>query len=134
MEFANTLQRYRREAEGGPHAETYAEAVDALLLVLAPLTPHLAAEAWERRHGDGARIHTVPWPAYDPALAAAETVTMVVQVNGKVRDRIEVPADIDGDEARRLALALAKVAEALDGGEPARVVVVPPRLVNVVLP
>jgi leucyl-tRNA synthetase len=58
---------------------------------------------------------------------------MVVQVNGKVRDRIEVPADVDGDEARRLALASPKVAESLDGAEPARVVVVPPRLVNVVL-
>ena len=133
MEFANMLQRYRRETAGGPHAETYDEAVDALLLVLAPMVPHLAAEAWENRHGEGARIHTMPWPTFDPALAVAETVTMVVQVNGKVRDRIEVPADVDGDEARRLALASSKVAEALDGGQPARVVVVPPKLVNVVL-
>jgi leucyl-tRNA synthetase len=133
MEFANTLQRYRQQATGGPHAETYAEAVDALLLVLAPMVPHLSAEAWEQRHGEGSRVHAQTWPGYDPALAAAETVTMVVQVNGKVRDRIEVPADVDGDEARRLALASAKVVEVLDGVDPARVVVVPPRLVNVVI-
>jgi leucyl-tRNA synthetase len=97
------------------------------------MVPHLSAEAWEQRHGEGSRVHAQTWPGYDPALAAAETVTMVVQVNGKVRDRIEVPADVDGDEARRLALASAKVVEVLDGVDPARVVVVPPRLVNVVI-
>ncbi len=133
MEFANALQRYRRETPDGPHAETYAEGVDALLLVLAPMAPHFSAEAWERRHGPGARVHTTPWPPYDPALAVAETVTLVVQVNGKVRDRLEVSAEIDEGEARRLALASPKVLEALDGAEPVRVVVRPPRLVNVVV-
>jgi leucyl-tRNA synthetase len=96
------------------------------------MAPHLSAEAWCRRHGEEARVHLEPWPTFDPALAEAETVTLVVQVDGKVRDRIEVDAGIEEDEARRLALASVKVAEALDGTEPARVVVRVPRLVNVV--
>jgi len=133
MEFANTLQRYRREAPGGPHRATYDEAADALLLVLAPMVPHVTAEAWERRKGEGARVHAQPWPSFDPELARAEQVTMVVQVNGKVRDRIEVTPDISEEEALRLARASARVAEAMGGAEPARVIARPPRLVNIVL-
>ena len=94
MEFVNLLQPYVRD---GGHAEVVGEAVDTLLLLLAPMTPHLTAEAWERRHGD--HIHLRPWPVADPELAAEESVTMVVQVNGKVRDRIEVAPDITEEEA-----------------------------------
>ncbi|MHB8680536.1 MAG: leucine--tRNA ligase [Acidimicrobiales bacterium] len=132
MEFANTLQRYRREAEGGIHGPTVDAAADTLLLLLAPMAPHVTAEAWERRHGQGARLHAQSWPTFDPALAKEDTVTLVIQVNGKVRDRVEVDADIAEDAARRLALASPKVADALGGKEAARVVVRVPRLVNVV--
>ncbi|HML00816.1 MAG TPA: class I tRNA ligase family protein, partial [Acidimicrobiales bacterium] len=134
QEFSNTMQRYRRQASGGLHQPSYAAAADALLLVLAPMTPHVAAEAWERRKGEGARIHGERWPTFDPELAKAETVTMIVQVDGKVRDRMEVDVEIDEAEARRLALSSPKVAQALDGGAPAQVIVRAPRLVNVVLP
>jgi leucyl-tRNA synthetase len=132
MDFTNTVQRYRREAPGGPHGPSAAAAVDALLLLLAPMTPHVAAEAWERRHGEGAVIHAERWPTFDPELAAPERVTMVVQVNGKVRDRIDVAPDITEEEATRLALASERVAGVLAGSEPARVVARPPRLVNIV--
>ena len=132
MEFANTLQRYRRESERGAHRPSYDAAADALLLVLAPMAPHVTAEAWEHRFGPDARLHAQPWPAFDPELAREATVTMVVQVNGKVRDRIEVTPEIPEDDARALALSSAKVLEALNGAEPARVIVRPPRLVNVV--
>ena len=114
-----------------PTPTVRAEAVDTLLLVLAPMTPHLAAEAWERRHGD--HVHARPWPEADPALTVAESVTMVVQINGKVRDRIEVAPDVGDDEAERLALASPRVVEALGGGEAKRVIVRAPRLVNVVV-
>ncbi len=127
MEFVNVVQPYAR---GDGHADVVAEAVDTLLLLLAPMTPHLTAEAWERRYGD--HIHVHPWPVSDPALAVEETVTLVVQVNGKVRDRIEVDPGIDEDEAARLALASAKVVEQLAGAAPRRVISRPPRLVNIV--
>jgi leucyl-tRNA synthetase len=127
MEFVNLVQPYAR---GNGHADVVAEAVDTLLLLLAPMTPHLAAEAWERRHRDHIHVHS--WPVSDPALAVEETVTLVVQVNGKVRDRIEVDPGINEDEAAALALASPKVVDELAGGQPRRVISRPPRLVNIV--
>jgi leucyl-tRNA synthetase len=132
MEFTNTLQRYRREAPGGPHQPTFDAAVDAMLLLLAPMAPHMSAEAWERRHGPGARVHAEAWPTFDEALAQEDVVTMVVQVNGKVRDRVDVAPGISEDEAVRVALALPKVADSLAGTEPRRIIARPPRLVNIV--
>ncbi len=131
MEFANRLQRYSRSVHG-PHGDEWDEAVDSVLLLLAPMAPHMTAEAWERRHGEGARIHAQSWPVADPELSHVDRVTMVVQVNGKVRDRIEVDAGIDAEEATRLALASERVTEVLGGKEPSRLIARPPALVNVV--
>jgi leucyl-tRNA synthetase len=128
MEFVNLLLPYVRT---DPHAEVAKEGIDNLLLLLAPMTPHLAAEAWERRNGD--HIHLRPWPEADPALVAEESVTMVVQVNGKVRDRIQVPPAVSEEEAQGLALASPSVVDALNGAAPKRVIVRPPKLVNIVL-
>jgi leucyl-tRNA synthetase len=128
MEFVNLLAPY---AKAGGRAEVVDEAVDTLLLLLAPMTPHLTAEAWERRHGD--HIHLRPWPVADPALLVEDTVTMVVQVNGKVRDRIDVAPGISEAEAESLALASPPVVEALADGRPTRVIARPPKLVNVVV-
>jgi leucyl-tRNA synthetase len=125
MEFTNLL--YKHVQAGA----SVGDAADKLLLVLAPMTPHVTAELWERRH-PGEHIHTQRWPAFDPALASALTETMVVQVNGKVRDRIEVDAGIDEADMERLALQSPKVQAALDGGEPRKVIARPPRLVNIV--
>jgi len=133
MEFTNALARYRREAPGGPHRPTFDAAADALVLLLAPMAPHLSAEAWERRRGAGARVHGESWPTFDPVLAKEDVVTMVVQVNGKVRDKVEVAADITEDEAVRLARSLDKVIDALGGAQPTRIVARPPRLVNIVV-
>jgi leucyl-tRNA synthetase len=133
MEFSHALQRYQSDKPDGPHRATNDAASDALLLVLAPLVPHIAAEAWERRHGEGAMVHAESWPSFDPELARAESVTMVVQVNGKVRDRIEVSPDITEEEALRRAAASERVVSALGGAEPSRVVARPPRLVNFVI-
>ncbi len=123
MEFANLLQR-----EG-----TTDFAVDTLLLLLAPMAPHISAELWERRHGAGTHVHAQRWPVADPALARADRVTMVVQVNGKVKDRIEVDPEIDEAGAEAVALASPSVREALDDAHPKRVIARPPRLVNLVM-
>jgi leucyl-tRNA synthetase len=106
-------------------------AVDTLLRLMAPMTPHITAELWERRH-DGEHIHTQQWPTADPAMLVVDAVTMVIQVNGKVRDRIDVDPSIDEAEAERLALASDKVQEQLAGAAPKKVIVRAPRLVNVV--
>ena len=108
------------------------DSVLTLLTLMAPVTPHVAEELWEQL-GQGYSIHQQPWPEADAALAADELITLVVQVNGKVRGKVEVPADIDEPEARRQALALPNVARAADGREPRRVIYVPGRLVNIVV-
>jgi len=109
------------------------QVAEAFLRLLAPFAPHLCEELWERL-GHGESVAFAAWPGFDPALAAEDTVTMVVQVNGKVRDRITVPAAIGEEEAKALALASEKVAPYLKGGAPARVVARPPGLVNIVVP
>ncbi|OFW66135.1 MAG: leucine--tRNA ligase [Actinobacteria bacterium RBG_16_68_21] len=107
------------------------EVAEAFVLMLAPMAPHVAEELWERL-GHQPSIAYVPWPEYDPELAREETVTMVVQVNGKVRDRIEVSPEIGESEARSLALASERVQVYLSG-EPDKVIVRAPTLVNVVV-
>jgi leucyl-tRNA synthetase len=107
--------------------------VDTLLLLLAPMAPHVTAELWERRRGDGARVHAQRWPIADPAMLSEERVTLVVQVNGKLRDKVEVAASSSSDDVIAAALASPKVSALLDGRQPARVVARPPNLVNIVL-
>ncbi|MFN2505947.1 MAG: leucine--tRNA ligase [Acidimicrobiales bacterium] len=127
MEFTNLLTK-RGSADG----DALGFAVDSLLLLMAPMAPHVTAELWERRH-PGERVHDQSWPQADAALAAVEVTTMVVQVNGKVRDRVEVAAAVDAREMERLALALPKVQAALEGRQPRKMISVPPKLVNVVV-
>jgi len=122
MEFSNLLYKQGRTDF----------AVDTLLLMMAPMVPHITAELWARRH-DGEHIHEQPWPVADPEMARVETVTMVVQVNGKLRDRIEVAADIDDAEAERLALASVRVADVLGDRGPKKVIARAPKLVNLVV-
>jgi len=129
MELVNTLSRYVREDEG-PHARVLAEAIDSILLLLAPMAPHLPAELYERR--TGRHVHEEPWPTFDPQLVTAATETMVIQVKGKVRDRVEVDPEISEEEAISLALASEKVIDELGGTSPARVIARPPKLVNIV--
>ena len=130
MEFTNFLQAVK----GTPaiSGQTWEEAVQALLLMLAPFVPHIAEELWART-GRPYSIHQQSWPQYDPELARAETVTLVIQVNGKVRDRVQAPSDISAEEAKRLALESERVRRVLDGRPVSDVIVVPGRLVNVVV-
>jgi len=106
-------------------------ACDVLIRLLAPFAPHIAEELWARR-GGAFSVHQQPWPEYNPELVVEEAVTLVVQVNGRVRDRIIVPTGIADDEARRLALESERVRPYLKG-EPRKVLVVRSRLVNIVV-
>jgi leucyl-tRNA synthetase len=129
MEFTNELYRYVK-IEGGPRRETLSFAVDTLLLLMAPMAPHVTAELRELRHGDD--IHRLPWPMAEESMLMVETVTMVVQVNGKVRDRIEVPAGIDAADAEARALASENVQLHLGNKPPRKIICKPPGLVNFV--
>jgi len=108
------------------------EAATALVLMLAPLAPFAAEELWREALGNPESVHRAAWPAFDPGLAAVERVTMVVQVDGKVRDRLEVDASSTDEACRELALVSEKARRAIDGREVARVIVRAPRLVNIV--
>jgi len=129
MEFSNDLYRYV-QAPDGPRAETLAFALDTMLELMAPMAPHITAELWQRRRGG--HVHEQPWPQADPAMLVVDTVTMVVQVNGKVRDRLEVPSGIDAAEAERVALGSDKVQAHLGDNPPRKVITRPPSLVNIV--
>jgi len=101
-------------------------------LALSLFSPHIADELWEALGHSEAALD-VTWPAYDAALAAEEEIEIPVQVNGKLRARIRVPAGAPEEEIRQRALAEPKVAQALDGRQPAKVIIVAQKLVNVVL-
>ncbi len=106
-------------------------AVDMLVLLLSPFAPHITEELWQRRGGVGS-VHQQSWPTYDPSAAKESTVTFVVQVNGKVRDRIEVLAGTKEDAAHAAALRSPKVEQAMAGKAAVRIVFVPDRLINIV--
>ena len=129
MEFTNALYKYRETQAGTP---AWDEAIKTLLLLMAPVTPHIAEELWTRR-GQPYSIHQQAWPQWDPAIAAEEMVTIVVQVNGKVRDRFEAPATITEAEAKQKALATDGAKRNMDGKSPKKVLYVPGRLVNIVV-
>ncbi len=129
MKLTNTFYRLRESCEG---AREWDEALATMLLLMAPVTPHIAEELWERR-GRPYSIHTSEWPTYNAELAAEEDVTVVVQVNGKVRDRLLLPAGADEAASRAAALASPRVAELLEGKTPRKVIVVPGKVVNIVL-
>ena len=107
-------------------------AIRALALLVAPMTPHLAEEAWADM-GEQGLIAEAAWPAVDPALLVEDEVTIACQVMGKLRDTITVPKGTSKDELERLALAAPNVARTLDGATPKKVIVVPDRLVNLVI-
>jgi leucyl-tRNA synthetase len=130
MELTNAMQE-AKDAGAAP-GPVWAEAQDALLRLMAPITPHIAEELWTRS-GKPYSVHTQPWPKADEAAAREDEVTLVVQVNGKLRDRITVPAGLSEAEAKERALASEAVRQALGGKEPKQVIVVRGKLVNIVV-
>jgi len=132
MEMVNAVYAYRELPEDQQDPAALREALELIVLALAPFAPHVAEEAWEML-GHSSSVHLEAWPQYDPAAVVEAEIELVVQVNGKVRDRVRVPRDADEETVRQAALASAKVQEFLNGKEVARVIVVPGRLVNVVV-
>ncbi|HFA59473.1 MAG TPA: leucine--tRNA ligase, partial [Rhodospirillales bacterium] len=107
------------------------EALEAAVLLLSPIVPHITHHLW-RRLGHAEAVIDVPWPEPDPDALVREEIELVVQVNGKVRSRIRVPADADREAIEQAALADERVRRFVGDGEVRKVIVVPGRLVNVV--
>jgi leucyl-tRNA synthetase len=128
MELMNDMARLKPQTYGTP---AWNEAVEIYLKMLAPVSPHITEEMWTML-GKPYSIHTQSWPKVDEAAAADEEITLVVQINGKVRDRITVPANVTEDEAKKIALASEVVQKSLDGKAPRQVIYVKGRLVNIV--
>jgi leucyl-tRNA synthetase len=129
MILSNGLADYLADR---PRRDTADEVLRMLLLMLAPMAPHVSSELWEMR-GYGGMLADQAWPEWDDELAREDTVTMIIQVNGKVRDRMDVPAGISETEAEKLALESEKARAFIDGQQVRKVVARPPRLVNIVV-
>ena len=131
-ELTNALLASRDRATAEAERAAVSEGIETLVLLLSPFAPHLCEELWEvLGHDDTLTWH--PWPEADAALAAAQEVTIVVQVNGKLRDRLTVPAGTPEEELQRLALESAKVQKHLSGKTPRDIIILPDRLVNFVV-
>ena len=128
MEFNNALLK----AKDTPVVQSAAwpEATHALILMLAPIAPHLAEELWERI-GQPYSVHQQSWPKWDEAAAADEVITLVVQVNGKVRDHLSAPVGISEDEAREMAFASANVQRHIADKSIVTAIYVPDKLLNI---
>jgi leucyl-tRNA synthetase len=133
MKYVNGLQEIlgKGALEGRSQSLALSEALETLVLLMAPGAPHSADELWAGLGHQGFTLD-VAWPAYDPTLAAEESVTIAVQVNGKLRDTFDAPASADNEELEMAAKALPKVQPHLEGKTVRKVIVVPGKLVNIV--
>ncbi|ATW25367.1 leucine--tRNA ligase [Candidatus Formimonas warabiya] len=133
MEMVNAMYNYRdKTGEQGGNPAVIKEAVEKLLLMLAPLAPHIAEELWHLAGKTGS-IHQESWPAYEEEALKQDTVNIVVQVNGKIRDRLDVAAGLDGESLKEVILASEKLAQWTTGKTIVKVVTVPNKLVNIVI-
>jgi leucyl-tRNA synthetase len=131
MELTNLMYEVSNSLEQGARSAAIDEAIETLIPLLSPFAPHIADELWEAIGEKGFLYHG-SWPEADASVAAADEITLVVQVNGKVRDKLMAAAGADNATLEAMALASPKVLEHLQGRPPKKVIVVPGKLVNVV--
>jgi leucyl-tRNA synthetase len=133
MELVNALYLTERPAKDDRKSlAVVREAIEAIILLMAPIVPHIMEELWSLIGYDN-NLADVPWPAYDHDVAAEEEITIVIQVNGKVRSRIIVPTDEDEQTVKTLALDDEKIARFIAGSKVLKVILVPKKLVNIVV-
>ena len=129
MELSNALQKQAHTTVAQTHA--YRFGIETLLLLLAPAAPHLAEELWVAT-GHPYSVHQQHWPMSDPALVVEDEFELVIQVDGKVRDRVRLPAAASEEHVREVALGRPRIAELLNGGSPRKVIYIPGRLLSIV--
>jgi leucyl-tRNA synthetase len=124
MEFINFSADNRKEVGKS--------SLDRMLLLLSPFAPHLAEELWQKIGNQGS-VFQQEWPVFDPALAQAQKINLIIQVNGRMRDKIEADPEISEEEAKKFALASPKIQSWLSGQEPKQIIFVKGRLINIVV-
>jgi leucyl-tRNA synthetase len=133
MELVNATMDYRRDKPAGSRdLALLREAGETVTLLLSPVAPHMGEELWRVVLGHEGSVHRAQWPDFDPSAVVMDEVEIPVQVNGKVRDRLTVPVDIDEESLKAAALALPNVAAHIAGLTVRKVVVVPGKLVSIV--
>jgi leucyl-tRNA synthetase len=130
MELMNEMIVYKDA--GGWHTDEWQEAVDIYVRMMAPITPHIAEELWARM-GKTYSVHTQDWPLVDQAATKEEEFTLVIQVNGKLRDKVDVAVGISKEDAQQAAMQSENVINFLEGKTPKKVIYVPGRLINIVV-
>jgi leucyl-tRNA synthetase len=130
MELANYLGKVKET--GSVSLKTWQESIKTLLLLIAPTAPHLAEELWQMT-GNKYSIHNQSWPRWDEQMVTSDEFTLVVQVNGKLRDRLTASVTVTEDEAKELAMGLDKVKPFIEGKMVVKVIYVPEKLINIVV-
>ena len=131
MELLNEMYKMREAGAAG--TPEWDEATETYLKMLAPVAPHIAEELWTNQLGKPYSVHQQPWPKLDEAAARDDVIEIPVQVNGKLRDRVTVPAEANEEEIKSAALASENIRKFMDGKEPRKVIVAQKRLVNIVM-
>ncbi len=132
MELVNEAYIYRPVEEQPDNAIVLSELLESIILLLAPFAPHVSDELWSRIGKAGSTYHTV-WPTIDAAAATENEMVIILQVNGKLKDKLTVSTDTANDLIKELALANEKIIEAIEGKSVKNVIVVPKKLVNIVV-
>lgn len=129
MEMVNEMYRYK---EGQVNPGLYGEAVKSLIVMMAPFTPHVAEEMWEHLGYDGS-VHDQPWPSYDEKALVKDTVEIVVQINGKIKEKLEIAGDLSKEDMEKVVMENEKVKELTEGKNVVKVIAVPNKLINIVI-
>ena len=131
MELLNSM--YDARDKGAFGTDAWNEAVEIYVKMMAPVTPHLAEELWVEHLGKPYSIHNQPWPEVDESAIIEEEFTLIIQVNGKVRDRMRVPVGITKEDAANQALQSKNVVKFFKGKQPGKVIYISGRLINFVI-
>lgn len=133
MELVNAIYHYKEKVDKEDYSkEILVEALDTLIVVLAPFAPHITEELWDMTGHKGS-VHDQGWPKYDEAALIKDEIEIAVQINGKVRDRLNVSTDATKEEIEEAVFSLEKVSKAIEGKTVVKTIVIPKRLVNIVV-
>jgi len=133
MELVNAIYQLERPSSADKIAlAVVREALETAIILLTPIVPHIAEELWKML-GNKTEVSDVSWPEYDKAIASEEEITVVIQINGKLRSRMTVPVDEDAEKIKAVALADEKIKSLIKDAKVAKVIYVPNKLVNIVI-